>query len=111
MRSQSTLADRRGLWARGFLELIFMAAKLYAIRVLKGPYVVGIMRLSVIFSIIGGWLFFREGDFRRRLAAGMLIVGGVVLIAWIQSWEERAYDLRSNDPPAAVSPDQLPDSP
>ncbi len=104
-RRESLAADRRGLWTRGFLEVIFMAAKLYAIRVLPGPYVVGIMRLSVIFSIIGGWLFFKEEDFRRRLAAGMLIVVGVVLIAWLQAREDSANNPSITDPPAAVSPD------
>ncbi len=83
-RRKSLANDRRGLWGRGFLEVIFMAAKLYAIRVLEGPYVVGIMRLSVIFSIIGGWLFFREEDFARRLAAGVLIAVGVAVITWLK---------------------------
>jgi drug/metabolite transporter (DMT)-like permease len=104
-RWRSLADDRRGLWGRGLLEVIFMAAKLYAIRVLPGPYVVGIMRLSVIFSIIGGWLFFREKDFRRRLAAGMLIVAGVVLIAWIQAWEEKSQGQPSEGPPALIAPD------
>jgi drug/metabolite transporter (DMT)-like permease len=104
-RRASLTADWRGLWMRGFLEVVFMAAKLYAIRELKGPYVVGIMRLSVIFSIIGGWLFFKEGDFRRRLTAGVLIVAGVVLIAWIQAWEEEARLMPLIDPAAAVSPE------
>jgi drug/metabolite transporter (DMT)-like permease len=63
------------------------------------------MRLSVIFSIIGGWLFFREKDFRRRLAAGMLIVAGVVLIAWIQAWEEKSQGQPSEGPPALIAPD------
>lgn len=79
-------AHQMGLWIRGFLEVAFMVAKLVALTVMSAPDVVGIQRLSLLLSIVGGRVFFREPDFGRRLAAGLLILGGVAWIAWLQ-WE------------------------
>jgi drug/metabolite transporter (DMT)-like permease len=67
-------------WLRGFLEVSFMVSKLYALQFLQAPYVVGLQRLSLLLSIIGGRVFFKEQDFGRRLFAGVLILAGVVLI-------------------------------
>lgn len=83
-RLQALRAHRTGLLFRGFLEVAFMVAKLSALQYLQAPYVVGIQRLSLVLSIIGGRVFFQEEDFGRRLAAGVLILGGVLLIAWLQ---------------------------
>ena len=60
-------------------SLLFLL--LCALQWLPAPYVVGVMRLSLVLSILGGRLFFREPDGARRLTAGLLIVGGVFLIA------------------------------
>jgi drug/metabolite transporter (DMT)-like permease len=67
---------------RGLLEIMFMVAKLAALQHLQAPYVVGIQRLSLVLSIIGGRLFFEEPDFGRRFTAGLLILAGVLLIVW-----------------------------
>ncbi|MBL8799622.1 MAG: EamA family transporter, partial [Planctomycetia bacterium] len=56
-----------GLWVRGAMEVGFMVAKLTALQYWPAPYVVGIQRLSLVLSIIGGKVFFGEGDFGRRL--------------------------------------------
>jgi hypothetical protein len=45
---------------------------------------VAVQRLSLLISIIGGRIFFREEDFGRRFAAGVLILAGVFLVAWMQ---------------------------
>jgi drug/metabolite transporter (DMT)-like permease len=66
------------------LEVIFMVCKLSALEYLQALDVVGIQRLSLLFSIIGGRVFFREPDFGRRLAAGLLILAGVTVIALLQ---------------------------
>lgn len=58
-----------------------MVAKLAALTYLPAPYVVSIQRLSLVLSIIGGRVFFAEPDFGRRMAAGLLILAGVLLIA------------------------------
>jgi uncharacterized membrane protein len=73
----------RGLWLRGFLEAAFMVCKLSALVYWQAPYVAGFQRLSLVLSIIGGKVFFKERDFGRRLAAGMLILAGIVLLAFL----------------------------
>jgi drug/metabolite transporter (DMT)-like permease len=83
-RLQALRVHQTRLWLRGLLEVAFMVSKLYALQYLQAPYVVGLLRLSLLLSIIGGRVFFREQDFGRRLAAGILILGGVFLIAWLQ---------------------------
>jgi drug/metabolite transporter (DMT)-like permease len=77
-------AECGSLLLRGLLEAGFMTMKLTALQYLRAPEFVGIMRLSLLFAIIGGRVFFKEGDFGRRLAAGILIIAGVTLIAWLQ---------------------------
>jgi drug/metabolite transporter (DMT)-like permease len=83
-RLQSLRAARAGLLVRGLLEFLFMVAKLYALKSLTAPEVVAVQRLSVLLSIIGGRVFFKEQDFERRLAAGVLILAGVSVVAWLQ---------------------------
>jgi drug/metabolite transporter (DMT)-like permease len=74
---------RTGLWVRGLLEVAFMSCKLYALQYLTGPDVVGIQRISLLLSIVGGHVFFKEEDLGRRFTAGVLILAGVFLIAWL----------------------------
>jgi drug/metabolite transporter (DMT)-like permease len=83
-RLDALRAHQGGLWLRGLLEIAFMVSKLYALQYLQAPYVAGIQRLSLVLSIVGGRVFFKEQDFGRRLAAGVLILGGVFLIAWLE---------------------------
>jgi drug/metabolite transporter (DMT)-like permease len=73
----------QGLSVRGFLEVAFMVGKLSASQHLSPPKVAGILRLSLVLSIIGGRVFFKEGDFPRRLLAGILIIAGVWIITWM----------------------------
>jgi drug/metabolite transporter (DMT)-like permease len=75
---------RTGLLLRGGLEIAFMVCKLSALQFLPAPDVVAVQRLSLVLSIIGGRMFFKEPDFPRRLAAGLLILGGVSVVAWMQ---------------------------
>ncbi len=83
-RQKALRVSQRALWARGFLEVAFMVAKLSALQYLQAPYVVGLQRLALLLSIVGGRVFFREEDFLRRLVAGLLILLGVFLIAWLE---------------------------
>ena len=79
-----------GFLIRGLLETAFMVCKLFALQSMHAPALAGIQRLSLLLSILGGRVFFKEEDFKRRLAAGCLIVAGVVLIAW---WQMRNHPL------------------
>lgn len=65
---------------RGFFETAFMVTKLSALQFLPAPYVDGIIKLSLLFSILGGRFVFKEEEFGSRLVAGGLVTVGVVLI-------------------------------
>lgn len=84
---QGSVSSLRQHWAglslRGFFEVAFMVGKLSASQYLTAPKVAAVLRLSVVFSIIGGRVFFKEADFPRRLLAGVLIVAGVWIVSWI----------------------------
>lgn len=83
-RIQALKDHSGGLWIRGGLETAFMICKLSALQFLQAPDVVAVQRLSLVLSIIGGRMFFKEPDFKRRLAAGILILVGVFVVAWMQ---------------------------
>jgi len=74
----------RGLTSRGALEIAFMVCKLSALQYLAAPDVVALQRLSLLLSIIGGRVFFKETDFKRRFAAGLLILAGAAVVGWMQ---------------------------
>jgi drug/metabolite transporter (DMT)-like permease len=77
-----------GFLFRGLLETAFMVCKLFALQSIHAPALATIQRLSLLLSIIGGRVFFKEEDFIRRLAAGCLIVAGVVVLAWWPNLEQ-----------------------
>ncbi|GIW80031.1 MAG: hypothetical protein KatS3mg105_1838 [Gemmatales bacterium] len=83
-RLESLRAQRTGLLIRAVLEFTFMSSKLIALQYLTATDVVGIQRLALVFSIVGGYVFFKEEDLPRRLSAGILILAGVFLITWLQ---------------------------
>ena len=71
------------LLIRGALEVAFMVTKLWALVYLQAPSVAAVTRLSLLFLIVGGHFFFKEGDLVKRLLAGLLVVGGaLVVIIW-----------------------------
>jgi drug/metabolite transporter (DMT)-like permease len=78
-------ASQRGLHARGMLETAFMVCKLIAMQWMVAAYVVGLQRASLIIAIIAGRYLLKEGDFARRLVAGLLIMVGVAWIVWEQT--------------------------
>ena len=68
------------LFTRGFLEVTFMVFKLMALQYLQAPYVAGITRAALIFSIISGRIVFKEENFKSKLLGGFLIILGSLLI-------------------------------
>jgi drug/metabolite transporter (DMT)-like permease len=80
--SAAGLRQEAGLFsARAGCEVGFMVGKLYALQYLQAPYVLALQRLSLVFSIIGGSLFFGERHLPKRLVAGALnILGGLIIV-------------------------------
>jgi len=52
-----------------------------AISMINVAYMISIKRLSILFAIVFGWIFFRETNMRERLAGGLTIIAGAALIA------------------------------
>jgi drug/metabolite transporter (DMT)-like permease len=84
-RGQGILPGQSGLpWQtlilRGFLEVGFMSAKLWALQYMQAPYVAALMKFALIFSIFGGGVFFKEKDIKRRTLGGAIIVLGSIIV-------------------------------
>jgi len=86
-------ANMRPFVWRGALEVIFMVTKLWALVYLAAPIVSGIQRLSLVFSIVGGRVFYHEKHFGRRLLGGLVILAGVALIFWSQLYTPQAIPI------------------
>lgn len=79
-RWQQIKAEHKSFWLRGVFELFQLVSKLYALQFLQAPYVVSIMRLSLLFSILTGRLILKEAHFWQRLSGGVLVVIGVAVV-------------------------------
>jgi drug/metabolite transporter (DMT)-like permease len=53
----------------------------FGVRLVPTAYLIGVKRLSLLFSVLLGGLWFNERPFWPRLAGVLLMVGGAVLIA------------------------------
>ena len=67
---------------RGLFEILSMFCKLFALQYMQAAYVVGILRISMVFSIISGKVVFKEKDFGARMVAGAITLVGVLLIVF-----------------------------
>lgn len=65
---------------RGFFETTFMIVKLSALLFLTAPELSAITRLSVMFSVIGGNVMFKEIHLVRKLLGALLTITGIVII-------------------------------
>jgi drug/metabolite transporter (DMT)-like permease len=84
-KKELPLGKSRQLWASiifGSLALALVAITInlaYTYQIV--PYVISIKRLSIIFSVIIGGLFFREKHWPWRLAGAVILVAGAVIIS------------------------------
>jgi uncharacterized membrane protein len=67
---------------RGLMETLFMTTKLYALQYLEPQYVASIVKLGLVFSIVGGSVLFHEEGGKRRLWMSLLIILGTLLIGF-----------------------------
>lgn len=69
-------------YIRGLMEVLFMCTKLFAMQYLEPQYVVGIGKLGLVMSILGGGLIYKEkGTVRRFLISMVIVTGSVMIIA------------------------------
>lgn len=64
----------------GLLGGIGMAAAFTAFSLANLGFVTAIFKLSIIFTVILGWLFFKEKDIKDRLLGSLVMLAGVVLL-------------------------------
>jgi drug/metabolite transporter (DMT)-like permease len=64
----------------GFIFAIMVAAHFSALKLTEVSYMISVKRTSLIFSVIYGWLIFKEEHIRERFLGSVVMVAGVVLI-------------------------------
>ncbi len=73
--------NRTNLLFFGFFNFISSVMVLYALRMSKVSYLGAARNISVLFGVILGCFFLREGYGRIRFLASFLIFGGIVLLS------------------------------
>ncbi len=79
---------RRGVSARllramvpaGFLHAVMVATHVVAMSMTQVAYMISVKRTSMLFSVLYGWLLFREGNVRERMTGAVLMFVGFVLV-------------------------------
>ena len=74
------VGNSRAFLLRGFFETIFMIAKMAALTTLPAHVVVGIMRISMIFTVLVGGTWFREQDRARRIVGTIVMYVGLLFL-------------------------------
>lgn len=69
-----------GFFMIGFLLALIVISHMTAITLTIVPYVISIKRTAAIFSVIFGYLFFKEKNFKQCLVGATIMVIGVLLI-------------------------------
>ena len=73
-------SNSRAFLVRGFFETIFMFAKMAALTTLPAHVVVGVMRISMIFTVLVGGAWFREQDRARRVIGTIIMYVGLLFL-------------------------------
>ena len=61
---------------------IMMICHFSAIRLVEVSYMISVKRTSMIFGVIYGWILFKEKNVGDRLLGSVIMVAGVIIIAW-----------------------------
>lgn len=69
------------LLAIGMTGGLSMILQFSALEMTLVAYVISVKRLSVVFGVIGGSLFFKEAAFRARISGALLMAAGVAVIS------------------------------
>jgi drug/metabolite transporter (DMT)-like permease len=74
------VANSRAFLLRGFFETVFMVAKMAALTTLPAHVVVGLMRMSMIFTVLAGGAWFHEQDRTRRVIGTVMMYAGMLFL-------------------------------
>lgn len=72
---------RKELLVLGLLSAIMITFHVLAIKLINVSYMIAVKRSSLLFGILFGALVFREKGLRERLAAGVLMMTGILFLA------------------------------
>lgn len=64
----------------GFVIAIATITHFLAVNIKEVPYVISVKRMSLLFGIMYGVLWFKETNIRERLIGGIIMVAGVTII-------------------------------
>ncbi len=65
----------------GFAMALMAVSHFTAISMINVAYMISIKRISLLFAILYGWLFFKEQNIKERLFGGVIIIIGAAVIA------------------------------
>lgn len=74
--------NARAFLLRGLFETVFMVAKMVALTTLPAHVVVGIMRMSMILTVVVGGAWFHEKDRVRRVIGTLVMYVGLIFLLW-----------------------------
>jgi drug/metabolite transporter (DMT)-like permease len=74
--------NARAFLLRGLFETVFMVAKMAALTTLPAHVVVGIMRMSMILTVVVGGAWFHEKDRARRVIGTLVMYVGLIFLLW-----------------------------
>jgi hypothetical protein len=72
--------NSKAFFVRGFFETVFMVAKMAALTTLPAHVVVGLMRMSMIFTVVAGGAWFNEQDRGRRIVGTLIMYVGLMCL-------------------------------
>ena len=73
---------RKELIVIGILSAIMITFHMIAIKLIFVSYMIATKRISLLFGIIFGVIFFKEGGLREKLFGGFLMIAGILIIAF-----------------------------
>jgi drug/metabolite transporter (DMT)-like permease len=70
----------RAMVPAGLLNAVMVGTHMLALSMTQVAYMIALKRTSLLFSILYGWLLFREGHMRERVAGAVMMFAGFVLV-------------------------------
>lgn len=78
------LKKRREILLVGGTQALMCLFHMWALSLVETAYMIALKRTSIIFSVILGWVLFRESHIRLRLSAVILMFLGILIITFLK---------------------------
>jgi len=77
----SSLLTKKAFYIIGIFQAFEILSHFTAVTLIEMPYMISVKRTSLLFGIIFGAVFFGETRIRERLAGGIIMIIGIILIS------------------------------